>query len=100
MQFFKKPDIGKNPFRSLEKSRPDRTSDGINEVMKIVVKAFDSAILETVSYNELFRHSNMSRLKLDKYFIEATSQGLVSRRHLYIEITGKGYQYLEDHELI
>jgi len=97
---FIKPDIGKNPFRPLEKSRPDRTSDGVKEVMKIVVKAFDSARLENVDYFELFGKSNIPRLKLDKYFKEAVNQGLVVRTESYIKITDKGYQYLEDHGLI
>lgn len=96
---FKKPDIGKNPFRSLEKSRPDRTSDGIREVMEIVVKAFNSALLENVNYREMFGKSNIPRLKIDKYFQEAVNQGLVTRVGLYIKITDKGYQYLEDHGL-
>ncbi len=97
---FKKPDIGKNPFRPLEKSRPDRTSDGVKEVMKIVVKAFNTALLENVNYHELFGHSSMSRLKLDKYFKEALNQGLVTRDSLYIRITDEGYQYLDDHGLL
>lgn len=97
---FKKPDIGKNPFRPLEKSRPDRTTDGVKELMKIVVKTFNSAILENVNYHELFSHSSMPRLKMDKYFKEAANQGLVNKTSLYIRITDKGYQYLEDHELI
>lgn len=99
---YEKPDIGKNHFKPLAKSRPDRTSDGVREVMSIVVKAFNSAILENVNYHELFNRSNMPRLKLDKYFQEAVNQGLVTRSGLggYIKITGEGYQYLEDHGLI
>jgi len=96
---FKKPDLGKNAFRPLEKSRPDRTSDGVREVMKIVVKAFNNAIIENVIYHEMFGRSNMPRIKLDKYFQEAVNQGLVARVGIYIKITDKGYQYLEDHGL-
>jgi hypothetical protein len=97
---FKKPDIGKNPFRPMDKSRPDRTSDGILEIMKIVVSAFNTAILEDVNYYELFKHSNMPRIRLDKYFNEALKQGLVARNYSHIKITEKGLQYLEDHGLI
>lgn len=84
----------------MEKSRPDRISDGVKEVMGIVVDAFDNALLENVNYNELFRYSHMPRIRLDKYFNEAIKQGLVSRTGLYVRITDKGIQYLEKHKII
>ena len=33
---FKKPKIGANPFNSIEDAKPDRTSDGVQEVMIII----------------------------------------------------------------
>lgn len=97
---FKKPEIGKNPFRPLAESRPDRTSDGIRELMTVLVKAFNNSIFENIGYNDLIRQSSMPRLLLDKYFNEAMKKGLVSRDVLHIHITEKGHQYAEDNEIV
>ena len=97
---FEKPEIGKNPFRPMDKSRPDRLSDGVKEVMGIVADTFDDALLEDVDYYQLFQHSHMPRIRMDKYFNEAIKQGLVFRDGSYVKITDKGVQYLEDHGII
>ena len=42
----------------------------------------------------------MPRILLDKYFNEAEKKGLVSKSTLYIHITDKGFQYVEDNDII
>lgn len=97
---FKKPEIGKNPFRPLSESRPDRTSDGVREVMTYFVRAMNKTIWENIGYNDLIKVSSMPRLMLDKYFNIAMKQGLVTRSTIYIHLTDKGIQYAEDNGLI
>jgi predicted transcriptional regulator len=97
---FKKPEIGKNPFRPLAESRPDRTSDGVREVMTDFVRVLNNSRWENVGYDALIRASNMPRLLLDKYFNIAMKQGLVSRSTIHIHITEKGRQYAEDNEIV
>jgi hypothetical protein len=97
---FKKPEIGKNPFRPLGEARPDRTSDGVREVMTYFVRAMNSSIMEDIGYSNLIRASSMPRLMLDKYFKIAEQQGLVNRSLIHIHITDKGIQYAEDNGII
>jgi hypothetical protein len=97
---FVKPDIGKSPFRPLSEARPDRTSDGIKELMITFVRALNNSTQQNLHYVELIKTSTMPRILLDKYFNEAEKKGLVSKSTLYIHITDKGFQYVEDHDII
>lgn len=97
---YEKPEIGKNPFRPLTEARPDRTSDGVRELMITFIRLLNKTNLENVSYSDLIRESNMPRLVLDKYFNEAMKQGLVTKNVLFIDITEKGCLYAEDHQII
>jgi hypothetical protein len=97
---FKKPEIGKNPFRPLAESRPDRTSDGVREVMTCFVRAMNRTMFENIGYSDLLKVSSMPRLMLDKYFNIAMKQGLVTRKVIHIYMTEKGIQYAEDHGII
>lgn len=97
---YKKPEIGKNPFRPLAEARPDRTSDGIRQLMIDLIGVFNNTNRENVMFSDLISHSTMPRLMLDKYFNEAAKQGLVRRNLLYVEITEKGRLYAEEHDII
>jgi hypothetical protein len=97
---YKKPEIGKNPFRALTEARPDRTSDGIRQVITIVAKAFDNINSVQIHYNAILRISDIPRLKFDKYFIEAVNQGLLEKDMMYhVKFTNKGLLYAEEHGL-
>ncbi|MCD4730766.1 MAG: toll/interleukin-1 receptor domain-containing protein [Bacteroidales bacterium] len=97
---FKKPEIGKNPFKPLAESRPDRTADGVREVMTVIVKAMNKSMFEDIGYHNLISASHMPRLILDKYFKIAVDQGLLKRDLIDIKITEKGIQYAEDNDII
>lgn len=97
---YKKPEIGKDPFRPLNEAKPDRTSDGIREFMTDLVKVFNNSTREDVMYNTLISQSTMPRLLLDKYFNEAAKKGLVKRNSIFIEITETGRTYAEENEII
>jgi hypothetical protein len=97
---YKKPEIGKNPFRPLAEAKPDRTSDGIRQLMIDLIGVFNNSDSENVMFSELISHSTMPRLMLDKYFNEAAKQGLVKRHLIYVEITEKGRLYAEEHDIV
>jgi len=98
---YEKPEIGKNPFRPLTEARPDRTSDGVKQIMTIVAKAYDNIKSEQINYNQVLHYSDIPRLKFDKYFTEAVNQGLLEKdRYLsYVKFTTKGLSYAEEHGL-
>lgn len=97
---YKKPVIGQSPFKPLTESRPDRTSDGVMEVITIIAAAYSRYNLENITYNNVLQVSSIPRLKFDKYFIEAVNQGLVSKNMLsYVSFTPKGLEYAEEHGL-
>ncbi len=85
----------------MDEARPDRTSDGIRELMTNVVKGFNKSMLEDVTYSHLLRFSNMPRLMFDKYFKEATEAGLVYRNDFsLVKITEKGLLYAEENDIV
>lgn len=98
---YEKPEIGKNPFRPMEGSRPDRTSDGVREVMASIAKAYDSTGDEHVFFNAVMNNSSMRRLTLDRYVREAEQLGLITRpRHTRIIVTPEGSDYLVERGII
>jgi hypothetical protein len=97
---YRKPEIGKNHFKPLAESRPNRTADGVREVMTVMVKAKNRSILENIGYIELIDASHMPRLMLDKYLNIAVKQGLLKRNNIDIEFTEMGIQYAEDNDIL
>ena len=97
---YKKPEIGKDPFRPLNEARPDRTSDGIRQLMIDLVRVFNNIRRENIMYDTFINQSTMPRLLLDKYFNEAAKKGLVKRNSIYVEITEMGRLYAEENEII
>jgi len=98
---YKKPEIGKNPFKPMETSKPERTSDGIREVMLAISKAYNSTSDPYIFFSALKRNSTMHRLTLDRYIKEAEQLGLIERyRHKLIYVTSKGSDYLVENGII
>ncbi|MFZ2950968.1 MAG: TIR domain-containing protein, partial [Desulfuromonadaceae bacterium] len=97
---YNKPEIGKNPFSPLSESRPDRTSDGIKEMMNEIIDCYNRIKREHVMYNEVLKNTKMPRLKFDKYLNEAINQRLLDRSSIFVLITEKGREYAEEHGLV
>lgn len=99
---YQKPEIGKDPYRPLEKARPDPTSDGIRDLMTVLAKAIDSTSLGYVSITLLKKHSKMHILTLSKYIGLAVSSGLIRSydNGAKIFITSKGLSYLNEHGIV
>lgn len=97
---FVKPDIGKNPFHAMGNARPERTSDGIREIMDLFVRVYNNVREEYVTFGNLVANSTMNRLKFDKYLNLAIAQGLIRKTSMYLYITDNGIAYAEEHGLV
>lgn len=98
---YEKPAIGLNPFKPLEGSRPDRTSDGLKELMKAVSVSYEGIDSKFIRYSSVVKKVSMHRLTLDLYLHKAVEDGLIrvdSDDTLYI--TNKGINYLVAHDII
>lgn len=96
---YEKPAIGTNPFRPLSEARPDRTADGVKQIMDEVVDAYNNIRREHVMFDEVLNRTIMPRLKFDKYYTAAINIGYLQRTGIYLLITDKGRQYAEEHGL-
>lgn len=98
---YEKPKIGENPFQSMTQSTPDRTSDGIKELMKTIATCYEGITDQYIFYRCVVEKSNMHRLTLDKYVNLAIEDDLIkvgNSNTIYIK--SKGITYLETHEII
>ena len=98
---FVKPEIGSNPFTPMEEARPDRTSDGVKNVMQSVATAYDATSNQYIWFKSLVNLSTMHRLSLDKYLAEAVNDELIkwNGEHALI-ITEKGRNYIFTHNIV
>ena len=88
------PPVSNDPFVPVIDIPVEKTGDGVLELMRLIVLAFESDASSLISYEYLFRRSAMSRIMLDVYLQEATDQGLISRTpsgSVRLEIRGKHY---------
>lgn len=87
----------------MENSRPDRTSDGVRQVMMDLAAAYEGTHQEFIPYKRLVANTQMSRLTLDYYVKQAIELGLVQMSTRYADailITPAGLQYLVDRNII
>lgn len=98
---YEKPEIGTNPFEPLEGARPDRTSDGVKEVMTAVAECFDRTSSQYIMFGNLMSGMTMRRLTVDRYVNEAIQQGLIERYgEDALRMTPKGLDYLATQGII
>lgn len=98
---YEKPEIGKSPFVSMGKSKPDRTSDGLKEVMTAISNAFARNAASYVKLYEILPQTKMHRLTFDKYIRHAKSEGLVTEMvEGWFKVTDKGFEYLVAHNIV
>jgi hypothetical protein len=98
---YEKPEIGSSPFKPLEGARPDRTSDGVKEVMKAVAACYDKTSAEYIRFKHLIPFTSMRRLTFDRYMHYAADQGLINwTSHETLKITDDGINYLIAHGII
>lgn len=97
---FEKPEIGSNPFRPLEQSRPDRTSEGVRQVVRDVVEVYKETAEEYVRYQRVVEVSPLSRVTLDYYAQIAIDRKLIARHPNYftkVKLLPSGLEYVYEH---
>ncbi|QEY16325.1 TIR domain-containing protein [Cellvibrio sp. KY-GH-1] len=75
---FKKPEIGNNPFTTVESNLVERTGDPMREVMEFIVSDFEDG-KDFTYYKVLVGSIKMSRVMLDIVIADAESRGYISR---------------------
>jgi hypothetical protein len=97
---FTKPPIGSNPFSSVVNNPPERKGDGVLEVMRHVVRAYEQTTSDYMLYEQLLVNSGVSRLMLDALIDQANEQGLITQDiDKDVRLTAKGRQYALHHKL-
>ena len=85
----------------MTNSRPDRTSDGVKEVMIAISEAFRSNTSGHVTMHGILPKTKMHRLTLDKYISLAKKEGLIKDELSgWYTVTEKGYEYLVLHNIV
>jgi len=98
---YEKPEIGKSPFTPMTHSKPDRTTDGLKEVMVAFANAFQNNTQDFVTMSDLIPKTNMHRLSFDKYLSLAMNKGLIGEKlPEWFIVTEAGYDYLVSHKII
>jgi len=100
---FEKPEIGANPFKPMENSGPDRTADGIKEIMKGVARCFNNTSVSYIKFYDLLGTLSMHRIAADKYLLDAKRSGLLTTVNGYpsrIQLTQEGREYLFEHQIV
>jgi hypothetical protein len=98
---FEKPPVSNNPFVSTSEMPANRVGDGVLEIMRVVVKRFESQTLEYINYGDLLAHARMSRIIFDVYVEQAKSDGLLTQDHDGdLRLTTKGKHYAIQHKLV
>lgn len=97
---YQKPKIGDDPFRPLDKAKPDKTADGLRDVMKDVAATYDHTPREYITFLDLLRITKLRRFTLDKYLDEAEKKKMIRRDQGLIYITDRGRSYLNESGIV
>lgn len=101
---FEKPEVGANPFKPMANSAPDRSSDGIKEVMKSVAKCYGVTSAVAIRFSDLLNATKMHRITVDKYLMDAKEAGYLRADKSFpstrLVLTSKGREYLFEHSLV
>lgn len=93
---YEKPPIGTNPFKPFKDSRPNRISDGVQDLMKIVSTLYENNQYQYIMFKDIVYLTKMHRLTLDKYIETAMNQELLKwyNHPTSLQITPEGIDYL------
>ena len=99
---FEKPEIGNNPFKPIEETRPNKIGDSLLELMKLIVYFFENQTNDYVQYQSIMNNMSISRIYLDLVIEEAIEAGLIiqSNSTKSIALTEKGKKYAILHNLV
>jgi hypothetical protein len=100
---FEKPEIGSNPFQPMENSGPDRTADGVKEIMNAVSRCFNKTSSSHIRFHNLLSELTMHRVAADKYLLDAKNSRLLAspqNNPSLIVLTQEGREYLFEHQIV
>ena len=92
---YEKPEIGNNPFVSIEKLRPNKINDAVHKLMKIVIYNYDKGHKRYTRSSQLFKITT-SKIMLDIIIKKAKDKGYIGTYlsnddFLYLKNKGKAY---------
>jgi hypothetical protein len=94
---YEKPEIRDDPFRPLDKARPNKAADGIRDVMTAWATAYEAGVMDYVSWVALKGSTTLRRFTLERYLKEALARKLLKKDQLdHFYITDKGRAYLNE----
>lgn len=98
---YEKPSVANNPFAPISETPPNRTGDGVLEVMRVIIAQFENQSSKSIRYSSLLALAPMSRIMFDLYVEEAKSLGLITQDLIdNIHLENKGKHYAIHHKLI
>lgn len=93
---YQKPKIGNDPFRPLDKARPDKTADGLRDAMTAVAAAYDSIPRQQLMLGEIMNATGLRKLTLEKFLRVAMEKNLIMHHGSFYYITDEGRAYLTE----
>jgi len=98
---FVKPPVASNPFTPVSATPPEKTGDGVRQVMELVVEAFEKSSSDMLQYSQILSKASMSRIMFDIFLQQAVSKGLVHQPISgFVTLTARGKEYAIEHKLV
>lgn len=98
---FQKPPIGNAPYKSVQDSPAEKTSDLLRDLMQTIVTDFESHAHGWVLYSTIVQRVRFSRVVLDTIISQAAREGLIKldpQGDIYL--TEKGKHFAIQHHLV
>jgi len=97
---YKKPELSNNPFKPVSETQPEKTNDGLHELMTIVVSFFEKGE-NYIKYQVIQRHFTGSRIMLDLIINQAIEKGYVRQMQTQsLALLDKGKFYAIEHKMV
>ena len=98
---YAKPPVANNPFTPSSVAPPAQNGDGVLEIMKVIVEAFEGSNGDLVQYAQVLEEASMSRVMFDILLEKAVAQGLVAVPVTgFIKLLSRGKHYALEHKMI
>ncbi|MDB2387193.1 toll/interleukin-1 receptor domain-containing protein [Shewanella sp.] len=96
---FKKPEIGNNPFKSIEDSAPEQNNDLAMDIFNVIVARYENGhnLTEDIA---IPKHLNCSRIIYDIHLKKLIEEGMARLSRGYVSITEKGKQFAANQGLV
>ncbi|HAS8533423.1 TPA: toll/interleukin-1 receptor domain-containing protein [Vibrio vulnificus] len=96
---FKKPEIGNNPFESIDNVAPEKNNDLAMDIFKVIVAQYESGENYTLD-TDIPLYLNCSRIIYDIHLKKLIHQGLVRLSMGCVSLEEKGKQFAVNQGLV